>query len=256
MVYVNQGTVSLVKGGEKAIYLDFVVLDQIMPAANVDPSIYFDSYEYKANEVLLYVPVYNTITGLYGGLKKNLAYIALRGDPKERFYSYGFCKENITLLYCTMKKPMPNIFNCTTFKKHVSLLLDENQNQAKFSNLLMYLSSTLDRKEDFMHYKSIAADQSLMGPSFLNTDARSEITEGYYKIMKKIAEVSKENLVRNSDAFISSGGKVHPDNESCWIDDSYKTSKEKLQLTYWFFKTGYDMAGYLTIAATRHFWLY
>ena len=112
----------------------------------------------------------------------------------------------------------------------------------------MQLPYTLDHKEDFMHYKSKvslhpvnltfddikhAADQSLMDPSFLNTDARSEVTEGYYKIMKKIAEVSNQNLVRNSDAFISSGGKVDPDNEfCCWIDDSYKTSKEKFQLTY------------------------
>ena len=102
LVYVNQGTVSLVKGGEKAIYLDFVVVSQIMAAANVDPSIDFDNYEYKANEVMLYVPVYNTTTGLYGGLKKKLACITLRGDPKERFWSYGFCKKKkfFTLLYC------------------------------------------------------------------------------------------------------------------------------------------------------------
>ena len=92
MVYVNQGTVLLVKGGEKAIYLDFVVVGQIMPAANVDSSIDFENYEYKENEEMLYVPVYNTITGLYGGLKKKLAGITLRGDPKERFWSYGFCK--------------------------------------------------------------------------------------------------------------------------------------------------------------------
>ena len=50
--------------------------------------------------------------------------------------------------------------------------------------------------------------------------------------MKKIAEVSNQNLVRNSDAFISSGGKVDPDKEFCWIDDSYRLSKEKFQLTY------------------------
>ena len=247
LVYINQGTVSLVKGGDKAIYLDFVVVGQIMPSANVDPKIDFDKYEYKANEVMLYVPVYNTTTGLYGGLKKKLAYITLRGDPKERFWSYGFCKEKSSLLYCTMKKPMPNIFNCTCFKKHVSLLLDENQNQAKFSNLFLYLPSTLDRKEEFMHYKDNvnlhpvnltfddikqAAAESLMDPSMLNTDARDQVTGGYYKIMKKIAEVSNQNLVRNSDAFISSGGKIDPDNEFCWIDDSYKTSKEKFQLTY------------------------
>ena len=56
------------------------------------------------------------------------------------------------------------------------------------------------------------ADKSLMDPSLLNTERRSEVTDGYYKIMKKIAEVSNQNLVRNYDAFISSGGKVDPDN--------------------------------------------
>ena len=50
--------------------------------------------------------------------------------------------------------------------------------------------------------------------------------------MKKIADVSNQSLVRNSDAFISRGGKIDPDNEFCWIDDSYKTSNEKFQLTY------------------------
>ena len=82
LVYVNQGTVPLFKGGEKAIYQDFVIVGQIMPAANVDPNINLDNYEYKQNEVMLYVPVYNTSTGLYGGLTKKLAYITLRGDPK------------------------------------------------------------------------------------------------------------------------------------------------------------------------------
>ena len=37
LVYINQGAVSLVKGGDKAICLDFVFSGQIMPAANVDP---------------------------------------------------------------------------------------------------------------------------------------------------------------------------------------------------------------------------
>ena len=49
--------------------------------------------------------------------------------------------------------------------------------------------------------------------------------------MKKTAEVSNQNVATNSDAFISSGGKVDPDNEFCWIDDSYKLSEEKFQLT-------------------------
>ena len=49
-----------------------------------------------------------------------------------------------------------------------------------------------------------AAAESLMDPSILNSDARDQVTGGYYKIMKKIAKVFNQNLVRNSDAFISS----------------------------------------------------
>ena len=147
-----------------------------------------------------------------------------------------------------MKKPLSNIFNCTTFKKHVSFLLDENQNNAKFSNLFLYLPSTLDRKEEFLNWKDNvhlhpvdltyddikqAAGQNQTDSSWLdNKDLRNEVTGGYYKIMRKIAEVTNQNLVRNSDSYISSGGKIDP--EFCWIDDSYKLSKEKFQLNYWF----------------------
>ena len=54
--------------------------------------------------------------------------------------------------------------------------------------------------------------------------------------MKNIAEVSNQNLVRNSDAYLSSGGKNDPDNELKRINDSYKLSKEEFQLTYSIFR--------------------
>ena len=50
--------------------------------------------------------------------------------------------------------------------------------------------------------------------------------------MKKVAEISNQNLIRNSDAYLSSGGKTDPDNEFVWIDDSFKMSSEKFQLAY------------------------
>ena len=59
-------------------------------------------------------------------------------------------------------------------------------------------------------------------------NARENIISGYYKL----AEVSNQNLVRNSDAYLSGGGKTDPENEFQWIDDSYKLAKEKFQLTY------------------------
>ena len=86
LTYVNQARVSLVKGGEKAIYCDYVILAQIMPLANIDPLINLDTYEPKDNEVVIYVPMYNNVTGLYYGLTKKLGMITLRGDAQERFF--------------------------------------------------------------------------------------------------------------------------------------------------------------------------
>ena len=59
LVYVNQGSVSLVKGGGQAIYLEFVVIGQLMPVANPDPSINLETHVFQNNEALLYVAVYN-----------------------------------------------------------------------------------------------------------------------------------------------------------------------------------------------------
>ena len=72
-----------------------------------------------------------------------------------------------------------------------------------------------------------------INPSLLNNkDWRGEEVGAYYKLMKKIAETSNQNLIRNSDAYISNGGKTDPDNEFSWIDDSYQFRKEKFQLSY------------------------
>ena len=64
-----------------------------MPLANIDPFINLDTYELKDNEVVIYVPMYNTVTGLYYGLAKMLGMITLRGDTQEPFFSYGYSKK-------------------------------------------------------------------------------------------------------------------------------------------------------------------
>ena len=56
LAYVNQGSISQMKDGE-AIYLEYVVFGQIMPVANPDPSTDLDTYDFKENECLLYVPL-------------------------------------------------------------------------------------------------------------------------------------------------------------------------------------------------------
>ena len=76
LVYVNNGSIFAAKGGQTAVYLDYVILAQILPVTNFPDNL--DNYQYKDNEVLLYVPLYNTQNGLYRGIKKSLAYIVLR----------------------------------------------------------------------------------------------------------------------------------------------------------------------------------
>ena len=70
-----------------------------------------------------------------------------------------------------------------------------------------------------------------MNPALLdNKELRKGVIGGYYKMMKKVAEISNQNLVRNSDAYISNGGKIDPENKFSWIDDSYKQGKDRFQL--------------------------
>ena len=49
--------------------------------------------------------------------------------------------------------------------------------------------------------------------------------------MKKMAEVSNQNLIKNSDAYLARGGETDPDNDFQWIDDSYKQGQQKFQLS-------------------------
>ena len=246
LVYVNQGSISQMKDGE-AIYLEYVVLGQIMPVANPDPTIDLENYEFKENECLLYVPLYNTENGLFCGLGKRPRYITLRGDKSETFYSYGYDSERSKLLYCSFKQPIPNIFQYTSFKKHRQYLLNEKSTDRLTSSLFLFLSSMLDRKEEFLQYKksvnlhpidALYDDLKTLNsnkdfnPAHLDFPTRGSITPLFYAYMKKVAETSNNNLVRNSNAFLASGGKVDSTSKFEWVDSSLEETKEKFQMSY------------------------
>ena len=126
------------KSGDYAIWLDYIILGQIIPASNSPPDL--DNYVLKENEVILYVLLYNTETGHFRGVKKWLAFIMIRGDPDEVFFSYGYDEERSKVLYSNFKHPLPNIFQGTAFKKPSKMLIEEKQVQKT-------LKSTTDRKE-------------------------------------------------------------------------------------------------------------
>ena len=121
-------------------------------------------------------------------------------------------------------------------------MLDENQKKVLASKMFLYLPATLDRKEEFLQYKDNVHLHPIdvnyeelrmlnggndMNPDLLENKAlRKDVVPAYYKVMKKIAEFSNENVIRNSGAYLIKGGKIDPDNEFQWIDNSYKKSNE------------------------------
>ena len=150
-------------------------------------------------------------------------------------------------------------------------MVDENQIKVKFSKMFLYLPSTLDRKEGFLKYKDhvhlhpvdISYDDITQmhnnedaNPVLLDDkNSRNKVTGTYYKVMKKVAEISNQNLLRNFDAYISSGGKIDPDNQFSWIDDLNASdlislcyvSKYFRKLVLKFFLKVYDFAQLIII---------
>ena len=98
-----------------------------------------------------------------------------------------------------------------------------------FSKLFLYLPSTLDRREKFLQWKDhvhlhpidvnyeelkIINEGNEMNPALLdNKTLRKDLVPPYYKVMRKIAEILNQNLIRNSDAYLVRGGKPDPDND-------------------------------------------
>ena len=87
LVYINNGSVTPVKGGH-VIYLEYVILTQILPVANPPPEVDLDNHKYLDNEVLIFTPLYNAENGFYRGLKKKLGNSILRGNLNETFFSH------------------------------------------------------------------------------------------------------------------------------------------------------------------------
>ena len=52
--------------------------------------------------------------------------------------------------------------------------------------------------------------------------------------MKEIVGISNHNLIRNSNVFMLKGGKIDPEFQFSWIDDSYEERQQKFQLGYYF----------------------
>ena len=154
-----------------------------------------------------------------------------------------------------MKQPLSNIFQGTAFKKHVLFLIESKGTECS-SKLFFFLPSTTDRKEkinrwvnnvnlhpinclydDFKNYAPQRFEIQKKGIQLQDLDfhiqaVRFETRECILNSMKHAAELSKNNLVRNSNALMQSKDAKIDKEDFNWINNSLTQAELKFKLRY------------------------
>ena len=138
LFYVNQYLLSTVKNGDIAMYNHNFILGQLIVVTNQPSDI--NAYECKENEVKLWCCIHDLTTGEFQGVREQLAYIVLRGDKGEVFFSCGFDSTK-------SKNKIPGAFVSTAFKAHYSEIRNEERDNEDSSSLFFFLPSITNRKE-------------------------------------------------------------------------------------------------------------
>ena len=243
LFYINQGFISTVKNGELAMYVHNFIIGQLIVAANQPANI--NEYSCNENEVKLLSCVYDLESGFFKGLRLMLAYIVLRGDDDEVFFSYGFNKNKSKVLYSYSKQQIPDTFVTTSFKKHFQEVVNEKKDE-KFSKMFYYLPSISDRKEEINQYKdnvsltpmdvsldfisSFSDEKSLVfQPQLLNCKdkkIREPIVKVCRALFRHIANYSNQNLERNVTYLNLKSNRDSSEME--WTTGRFDCSKFKL----------------------------
>ena len=212
--YVNQAFLSTVKNGEIAMYVQNFIIGQLIFAANQPNDI--SEYVCLPNEVKLLSCVYDLESGEFKGVRLQLAYIVLRGDEHEIFFSYGYEKSKSKVLYSYSKQQIPDAFISTSFKKHFNEIINEKKDDENSSSLFYFLPSISDRKESINQWKNnpslvpidltinfiqtFSSQNEKFQPDLLNSSdnkLRDPQVEMLHGVFKHIAQVSNQNLERN-----------------------------------------------------------
>ena len=241
--YVNQTFLSTVKNGEIAMYVQNFIIGQLIFAANQPNDI--SEYVCLPNEVKLLSCVYDLESGEFKGVRLQLAYIVLRGDEHEIFFSYGYEKSKSKVLYSYSKQQIPDAFISTSFKKHFNEIINEKKDDENSSSLFYFLPSISDRKESINQWKNnpslvpidltinfiqtFSSQNKKFQPDLLNSSdnkLRDPQVEMLHGVFKHIAQVSNQNLERNI-AYLNLK-QNRSSNEMEWSNNRFDSSKFKL----------------------------
>ena len=118
LIYINQDYLSS-KDGELVVYCGYAIVGQLITlkssSDDLDSAVRDDR-----NLVKIYAPDYDHKSGKFLGVKKSLAYIMVRNEEQETFFTYGFSVEHASILYCYSRQSMFNVFKGTAFNTHTS----------------------------------------------------------------------------------------------------------------------------------------
>ena len=227
------------KDNKKIYYTDVFIIGQIVPLQNQPEKL--GDYTPKKNEVKLLRAKYDTTTGQFLGLENCLAYLTVRGDFQEQFFDYGYSKDNSKILYSTHKMKVPNSFSSTIFNRHRIQYESGAFVETDFSNIFFFLPSTVDRIEDINKYlgsvnlNAVDIDISEFGEKFdpskldFNNTEREDIRKSVLKVLRKVADLSNQNLKRNADGYLAT---VPHNNDSLLWPGGKHTQDERFSLSY------------------------
>ena len=164
----------------------------------------------------MYSCIYDLSNRQFQGVEEQLAFIVLREDSEEIFFSYGYDSNKAQVLYSFSKHQILDEFVSTAFQKHYNEVMNEKWGSEDYSSLSFYLSLITDRKEVIYHWKgnpslspidfdvsfieSFSSKKEKFQPHLLNSTnfkEREPQTKMLYGLFKHMAQFSNQNLSRN-----------------------------------------------------------
>ena len=119
LVYVNQAFLTL-KDRDTMIYCDYIMLGQIIPFKSPPEPENIDEYIKNDKKLVkMYLPMYDTATGKFLGIKESVGYIIIRNQEEEVFLSYGYF-QNMKLLCSAIKNSRYQIYFAVRLSMHIS----------------------------------------------------------------------------------------------------------------------------------------
>ena len=247
--YVNQSLLSTVKNGNIAMYNHNFILGQLVVAASQPSDI--NAYECKENEVNLCCCIDDLTTGEFQGVREQLAYIVLRGDKEEVFFSHGFCSAKSKVLYSCSKNKIPHAFVSTAFKKHYFEIRNEKRDNQDSSSLFFFLPSITDRKESINQWmgnvnlvpvdltvefnEDFPSKKKKFKPHLLNSadpEERAPQVKTLLGVFKHMAQYSNQKLSRNVDYLFVKENKKGESMEWSIGLSKHRYDSSKFKLTY------------------------